>query len=167
MGMLICCLIIFGSIMSYFQISYSYTGSLPCGIYRGITGQIKRGSYVSFDPKLNDRIECFLNQYAKRGASKIWMKKVVGMPGDLINIDEMNRVTVNGQGLDGSNWFPIVSRSGIPMVTMPHYPIRLGDHEVFVLGTDPKSLDSRFFGPVPLAIITEINEPLFVFSSEK
>ncbi len=74
--------------------------------------------------------------------SQYFIKRVIGLPGDAINIQESG-VLVNGKLLDESAYLDAtVQTSGSVEVT-------LGQDEYFLMGDNrPSSLDSRIFGPV-------------------
>jgi len=69
-----------------------------------------------------------------------YVKRVVGMPGDTVNIDE-NGVSINGELLEEPY------AAGFTQSGALHYPITLGQGEYFVLGDNREnSRDSRSFG---------------------
>ncbi|MDW7659199.1 MAG: signal peptidase I [Bacillota bacterium] len=82
------------------------------------------------------------------------IKRVVGMPGDTIEIREEG-VYRNEQHLDE----PYLQEGTVTRVRSLQYEkVTLGEHEYFVMGDNRDvSLDSRIFGPVPLeSIIGEV-----------
>ena len=162
-GAFLCIMLLFGSVTTYLGISYTYTGSLPCGIYRRIDTRITRGCFATFDPKLSPNLSQFLNKYAKRGAENLWMKQIVAVPGDVVSIASNGYMLVNNRVVPHSKWFPIQSKDGKPYFSHPEYPYTVPANHYVLLGTHPKSLDSRFYGPIPANIITEINTPIFAW----
>jgi signal peptidase I len=98
-------------------------------IYRFGIGSIQRGDLVVFWPP------------SERGKS--YIKRVVGLPGDLVAIDD-GMVLVNGSPLDE----PYVPREYRDNITMPARVVPPGRY--FVLGDHRNSSnDSRAWGDVP------------------
>jgi len=116
---------------------------------------------TSMMPSLVDQERIFINKFVYRlglgdigrgdtvvfhypsDTTKSYIKRVIGLPGDTIAIDE-GRVYVNGNALDEA-YVPdeYRDRQTIPRVRVPedHYYV-LGDHR-------SSSNDSRTWGPVP------------------
>lgn len=70
--------------------------------------------------------------------------RVVGMPGDTINIDE-NGLKVNGN----TQYEPKIFKETLAVKDGTKYPVKLGEDEYFVLGDNrDKAADSRVFGAV-------------------
>ncbi|QQE11320.1 signal peptidase I [Planctomycetota bacterium] len=158
-----CLLFIFWLLVSYWGISYTYTGSLPSGIYVRSEGGITRGALVSFDPNKDDKLKAFLDEFAIRGSKYIWMKKVVGMPGDRIDISSDHVIQVNGQKLCNAKVFRIKPKRDVGEFHLVQYPFTVPSDEYYVLGTNQYSLDSRYFGTVSKRMILEVNEPLLTW----
>ncbi len=93
-----------------------------------------------------------------RDPSLIYVKRVVGLPGDRLEI-QRNRVRVNGQELDE----PYVVHAN-PNLREQFGPITVPAGQFFVMGDNrDNSHDSRFWGTVPEANI--VGEPLMVYWS--
>ena len=72
-----------------------------------------------------------------------FIKRVIGVPGDAVEIDEDGRVLVNGQPF-GESYAAGLTRQG-----RLQYPVILGEGEYFVLGDNREnSRDSRSFGSI-------------------
>jgi type IV secretory pathway protease TraF len=104
--------------------------SAPKGLYHLVIAAPAKGEYVALAMPL---------------------KKIAGMPGDVVT------VTPRGAYINGR---PILNSA--PMMTR-HYPYGtyvLGPSDLWVVGKDPMSYDSRYFGPIPMSLINAIAEPL-------
>ena len=121
----------------------------------------------SMMPKLHDQDRIFVNKFLysmrewmgdkepiKRGdivvllfpddPSKSYIKRVVGLPGEEINIED-GKLFINGQQLDEPYLdVEFLSRDSLPT------PTRIKDHHYFVMGDNRRnSSDSRYWGLVP------------------
>ena len=106
--------------------------SAPVGIYRLVIGPPARGQYVVLAMPI---------------------KMIAGMPGDWIT------ATPSGTYINGKlipNSAPLLSQ---------HYPFgtfELGPSSLWLVGKDPRSWDSRYFGPIPETLINATAEPIWV-----
>lgn len=94
-------------------------------------------------PKINDFVVFF-----PQNADKPFVKRVVGLPGDSVEIKD-GRIVINGN-------YDIAFRTEEKYRTKNHSitmsPVMVTDRHMFVVGDNwDNSLDSRFFGPVPLS----------------
>jgi len=89
------------------------------------------------------------------------VKPIVATAGDIVAVSAAG-VAVNGQEVHGTAQLTHDS-AGRPLRPVPAgaYPVARG--EVWLLsGHDPRSFDSRYFGPVPEADVQGIARPLWV-----
>jgi len=96
-------------------------------------------------------------------AGNVWMKRVVGLPGDRLEFRE-HRLYVNGIACTQQRRFEQLPRSANAM-TAPYRiwhssveadwgPVLVGEASMFVMGDNRgASMDSRRWGPVPLAYL--------------
>jgi signal peptidase I len=74
-----------------------------------------------------------------------YVKRIVGLPGDLVRIDDEGRVFVNGDELEEPYLSDEFTRRPDPMATM-----QVAEHHFFVMGDNrDNSSDSREWGLVP------------------
>jgi signal peptidase I, bacterial type len=118
---------------------------------------------TSMLPRLEDRDRLFINKFVyrisaiergdvvvfhyPRDPEKSYIKRVIGLPGDRISIDQ-GQVWVNGKLLR-ENYVPLMyrdTRSMAEMVVPPETYFMMGDHRSI-------SSDSREFGPVDRSLV--------------
>lgn len=102
-------------------------------------------SYLFRDPK---RGEVVIFRYPK-DPSKFFIKRVIGLPGETINIRD-NKVTITS----GNRLFALDEKYVNSDETLEPLRKKLSADEYFVLGDNRNaSLDSRFWGPVNRGLI--------------
>ena len=82
------------------------------------------------------------------GKTQQFVSRVIGAPGDTVEITEEHGLTVNGNAVIESNIFYLTRpyEEGIP-----EYPVKLGEGEYFVLADQRNGgMDSRYFGIVSI-----------------
>jgi len=99
-------------------------------------GPYHRGDIVVFRPP------------ATVGRDAPFIKRVIGVPGDTVTMDEAGRVSVNGVALDEPYVF-IDQGATVPVPDEHSWTV--GDDQLFVLGDHRnRSDDSRVFGVIPV-----------------
>lgn len=105
---------------------------------------INKLAYDIKAPKRGD-IALFEDQ---RGGKKTLIKRVVGLPGDELELRN-GKLSVNGEPLQESYVKNDSCKPGYPK-TCSFGPVTVPENHYFMMGDNrTRSLDSRFFGPVP------------------
>ncbi len=83
--------------------------------------------------------------YPDETKSKRWIKRIIGLPGEEVRIDEEGNIYINGEILEENYGKETIQDPGLAAQT-----IRLGEDEYWVMGDNRNhSSDSRVIGPVP------------------
>ncbi len=97
---------------------------------------VSRLHYRLVEPDRGDIVTC----YFPNEGSKLFVKRVIGLPGDTISIEE-GKVSINGEPLEE----PYVVHPSEETVA----PFTLAEDELFVMGDNRAvSMDSRMVGPI-------------------
>lgn len=97
-------------------------------------------SYRFSDP---DRFDIVVIE-PHEGDSDKWIKRIIGLPGETVRIDDEGRIYINGEILEEDYGKEVIQDSG-----MASQEIALGDDEYWVMGDNRNnSSDSRIIGPV-------------------
>jgi conjugative transfer signal peptidase TraF len=126
------------------------TPSLPLGFYQKT---IQPSNLVIFCPEGWVAAEALARHYVPSGScpagSSPILKRVVAHPGDTVSYSEQG-ITVNGNPLP--NTAPLAEDRTLHL-NLNHYPFGtycVQPNEVWVASTyDPRSFDSRYYGPIP------------------
>ena len=155
-------LAIFGS-----RLRVNFTPSMPLGIYRleplSATG-VARGMIVAVcapdDAADLGRRRGYLSTGPCPHDTELLLKIVAGVPGDDVAVSAEG-VAVNGCSLPDSR--PIASdRASRRMRPWPRGDYHLGRGEVWLYAGNPRSWDSRYWGPAPLVDVQARVAPLLV-----
>ncbi|MBK3779952.1 hypothetical protein G3A43_06765 [Paraburkholderia aspalathi] len=146
--------------------------SIPEGFYwvDKTDRNFQPGDYVSFDFK---PAQTWLE--GRYGREPVHTKMVLGVAGDVVRADQDLNLTLCHPAHDGvaQNCVPaghvfLSDSLGRPLyswVPAGHqYTLRQG--EIWVYGTHPKSLDSRYHGPIPAAATNGKASPVWQFSHQ-
>jgi signal peptidase I len=95
----------------------------------------ERGDIVVFETPPRARAEC--------GAGGTFVKRIVGLPGDRVQVSNEGLVTINGRTLDESSYVEAARRGG----QVGRWNV--GEDQYFMLGDNRRqSCDSRVWGPL-------------------
>ncbi|MDQ2696387.1 MAG: conjugative transfer signal peptidase TraF [Pseudomonadota bacterium] len=129
------------------------TESLPLGIYRTTAGPVARGTLVA---------ACLPENLARAGLERGWLrpgdcpgdvapvlKEVVALPGDFVMVSDEGLI-VNGGRIPRTARVAADS-AGRPVEAIPTGFYRVGFGEVWLIANaNPRSWDSRYYGPIPI-----------------
>ncbi len=111
--------------------------SMSSTLYDGDNLIVDKISYRFRDPKRFDII-VFPPRYDQ---STLYIKRIIGMPGETVQIDSEGKIYINGEVLDESYGKEIIKSENIGVA---REPVQLGEDEYFVMGDNRNnSLDSR------------------------
>jgi len=165
-------LLLFGGgvgLVHWLHLRVNLTDSLPRGIYRETSEEIRRGSYVA---------ECLPDDLARFAVRRGWLgkgscangtnpilKQVVAIAGDEVTIDNAY-VAVNGMVLLRTASLKLDSQGRwIPAIPRGTFTLKAG--EVFLLATNiPNSWDSRYTGPARRENIIATARPVWIEEAE-
>ena len=131
------------------------TPSLPEGFYLKKSRAVEKGNFVLFQLPAG---ELSARPYAREKL----IKQVVAVAGDTIRI-EREGVRVNGRLLLNSAQLPS-DRDGLPLPGLILKDYTLESGELLTMSTyNPRSFDSRYFGPVQRGNVIAVVEPLLTW----
>jgi len=137
--------------------------SAPRGLYRTLPVAPSRGAFVGvcLPPEVArfGRGRGYLGPGDCPGGIQAVIKQVIALPGDLVELTPA-QVRVNDRGLPNSAT-AVVDSAGRPLPHVPWGRHRVAPGQVWLLGPgDPRSWDSRYFGPLRLADIRATLAPV-------
>ena len=143
------------------------TKSIPIGLYLTSSSAIKKGAYVMFCPPPSAvfdeaRQRRYIGGGSCPGGYGYMMKKVLAAKADAIDVAD-DGVRVNGELLPLSA--PLkADKAGRPLPRYQANRYALGNSEVLLMSdVSSTSFDSRYFGPIHVAQIKSVIEPVFVW----
>jgi conjugative transfer signal peptidase TraF len=137
--------------------------SAPRGLYRMLTAAPSRGAFVAvcLPPDLArfGRVRGYLGPGDCPGGIQAAIKQVIAMPGDIVDVTPLE-IRVNDRRLPDSATAAVDS-AGRPLPHVPWGRHPVPPEQVWLLGTgDPRSWDSRYYGPLRLAHIRATVAPV-------
>jgi conjugative transfer signal peptidase TraF len=143
------------------------TRSIPVGLYLTSSAPVHKGAYVLFCPPPSAVFdEARQRRYIGGGSCPsgygYMMKKVLAAKADAIDVAD-DGVRVNGELLPLS--VPLkADKAGRPMPRYQANSFELKNSEVLLMSdVSSTSFDSRYFGPIDVAHIKSVIEPVFVW----
>ena len=118
------------------------SGSMQPTLYKGESYLVDKISYRFKEPQRFD-IVTFKYKYAEK---TYYVKRIIGLPGETIFIDEYGTIFIDGQVLVENYGNEVIEKAGLAAE-----PIKLADDEYFMMGDNRNdSQDSRYpnVGPV-------------------
>jgi conjugative transfer signal peptidase TraF len=150
-------------VAKYAGLVINTTESLPTGLWRTTNEPVKveRGAIVLVTPPDNAAVRLFKKWGYAHHAT--WLKPIAAIPGDTVDLGDYG-IQVNGRDLANSAQ---LVRDGAGRL-LPRYP---AGHYIVAPGTvwlvsdyNHLSLDSRYFGPVPIANLIKPAHPVWIHS---
>ncbi len=142
------------------------TASLPVGLYWAVSDPVEIGSLVLFcPPQRPDFDEARRRDYIGSGFCPggygNLIKRVLAAKGDRVAM-RAEGVFVNGQVVPFSA-SKLVDGGGLPLPRPSGVDVLLGDDEVLLMASNPKSFDGRYFGPIQRSQISSTLLPVFTW----
>ena len=144
------------------------TPSMPRGVWQvsHIAGPLGRGQIVTVCPPDIKAVRLgaergYVPQGSCPGGYEALVKPIAAVAGDLVEVAAAG-VRVNGHQVDGSGQLDQDS-AGRPLRAFPAGAYQVQPGEVWLLsGHDPRSFDSRYFGPVAVENVQGVARPVWV-----
>ncbi len=143
------------------------TRSIPLGLYWLSSSPISVNSYVIFCPPdqpafLEAKKRGYLTSGFCEGELGYMMKKILAAKGDAVSFN-VDGVRVNGQLLPLSARYSQDKAGRAMPVPVPSTQV-LNKNELLVMSdVNPKSFDSRYFGPVDIGQVKSTITPIFTW----
>ena len=159
-----------GSLVSarFAGLRFNQTPSMPRGIWQvaHVAGALGRGQFVTVCPPDTKAVRLgaergYVPQGGCPGGYEPLVKPIVAVQGDLVEIAPSG-VRVNGHQIDGSAQLE-QDTAGRALRAYPAGAYQVEAGEVWLLsGHDPRSFDSRYFGPVAVDNVQGTARPVWV-----
>lgn len=146
-------------------LTVNLSGSMPIGVYRHTREPIQVGTTVAVCLPLEiaqfGRARGYLHAGSCAGGTQAVLKHIAAMGGDVVEM-QADGLTINGRSVAQS---AVLSQDSYGR-DLPHLPwgaITLAPGDLWLLSiTDPRSWDSRYYGPVPTSAVIATAQPVLV-----
>ncbi|MBR0221765.1 MAG: S26 family signal peptidase [Synergistaceae bacterium] len=135
--------------------TFNISSSVPLGLWLRLSNKnIKIGDIVeiNFEDFIynNDWVPEAYYKANEVGRTAPYLKRVAGLPGDVIELGEFNLLKINNKIILNSLVLS-QDRAG-NILSSPDYSnkIKLQDNEVWLMSDSPRGFDSRYLGPAKL-----------------
>ncbi len=140
------------------------TASMPRGLYQLEEGPLERGALLAACLPLQHAVEGRRRGYLFRGrcpggVSPV-LKRVGAMGGDVVMLT-VEGVFLNGEVLQLAA--PGTDSRGRSLSPLPAGEYRLGNQELWLYTSEPRSWDSRFYGLVPASAVLGRVQPVWTW----
>ena len=142
------------------------TESLPLGLYWRVDRPVGRDVYIRFCPPptavfVEARQRGYLHGGTCPGSYRALTKRVSGVPGDVVT-QHAEGIRVNGLLLPGSAAMAVDAAGRAMPQIQPRYV--LAASQLWVMSdTNPKSFDSRYFGPIDKRWVVDVVVPVLTW----
>ena len=150
---------------------WNASASMPTGLYRttALAAPPVRGDTVLFclagDAAVVGLQRGYLEAGTCPGGSAPLVKPIAAVPGDVVVFDQ-NGVVVNGQPIPNSAPLAVDPSGRVLRAVPPGSYVVMQDSVWVVSGHDPRSYDSRYWGPLPVNAITGRAVPVLIGAAE-
>ena len=142
---------------------WNTTGSVPRGLWWVSGGPLQRGDIVCVPISAFRSASWVPEDYWHRnawGKPKSFLKRVAGLPGDVVGTWQNGLIHINGGIIPNS--VPLSMDRAGRLLKAFHLPVILASDEVWLLSDSPRGFDSRYLGPAQIAECQR-TIPLFVY----
>ncbi|TWI62545.1 conjugation peptidase TraF [Pseudoduganella lurida] len=161
------CIIAQGAVLYAIGVRVNTSPSIPVGVYWKTDAKVEKGRYVTFCPMQlgvfdEARRRGYITSGFCPGGYGYLMKRVLGATDDAVTIDD-DGVRVNGTLLPNSAPMK-ADRHGLPLPRFQHDRYILSEHQLLLMSdVNPKSFDSRYYGPVQRSQVRDVIVPVLVW----
>jgi conjugative transfer signal peptidase TraF len=147
------------------HLAFNVSDSMPIGLYQvePVTRPVRAGDIVEVCPPSDaDRLAVSRHYLLRNGpcsrGSIYLVKMVAAVGGDSVEA-RGDAIIVNGKALPNSATLA-VDRAGRPLPHVPRRTYRLAPGQLWLWTPNPRSWDSRYYGPVPEANVAGLEHLL-------